>query len=743
MKVNTYLAHAIVSGLFLSLLIPFIVTADFFFPFITGKNFAFRILTELVFGAWLILALRDVRFRPRFSWLSVAIALFVVVIGIANAFSPNPAKSFWSNFERMEGYVTLLHLFAYFLVASSVLCGEKLWLWMLRMSVTSSVIMGIFGLFQLAGKITLNQGGVRLDGMLGNASYLAAFMLINFFIALFLLVRSRKVPIWKWILIPAMVLQLVILYHTATRGAILGLIGGLFISSIVLLFASKEKKSRLIGASVAGLLVLVSVLAMSLKDSDFVKNQPSLTRLTSISRSEAGPRFMVWNMAWQGFKERPVFGWGQESFNYVFNKYYDPGMYAQEQWFDRTHNVIFDWLVAGGALGLLGYLSILFFALYYIWKQGYEQYSLSKCLKEFFSFRRGEGIPHLPEKALLTGLLAGYVFQNLFVFDNLTSYTLFFMLLAYIHTMSGREIKALNNPEVPEQTTVNRVLVPIVAVMTVFVVYAMNVPAMKASAALIDALRAYPEGVSKNLEKFKEALAYDSFADSEIREQLTSATITAIYSQQVALDLKQKFFDLTKSELDKQIKEAPEDARYRIFYGSFLNRTGNVDEAIVQVEKAIELSPKKQTMLFELGSAYLNKGDLEKAFETMRHAFELDERFSEARVVYAVTAIYASKFDVVQELLEPLSGMSHAYDDRLVQAYNAVGKKEEAIALLEQRVEGNPNDSQARFSLASAYLDSGYRTKAVSVLATISADFPDSREQADYYIQEIRAGRNP
>jgi hypothetical protein len=52
-------------------------------------------------------------------------------------------------------------------------------------------------------------------------------------------------------------------------------------------------------------------------------------------------------MALKGIAERPVLGWGQENFNYVFNKYYNPQMFGQEEWFDRTHNVVLDWLIAG------------------------------------------------------------------------------------------------------------------------------------------------------------------------------------------------------------------------------------------------------------------------------------------------------------------------------------------------------------------------------------------------------------
>ena len=102
-------------------------------------------------------------------------------------------------------------------------------------------------------------------------------------------------------------------------------------------------------------------------------------------------------MAIKGFKERPILGWGQENFNIVFNKHYNPLM-DQEQWFDRTHNIILDWLIAAGILGALSYLSLFVAVLVLIWRRG------------TFTF---------VEKSILTGLFAAYFFHNMFVFDNL------------------------------------------------------------------------------------------------------------------------------------------------------------------------------------------------------------------------------------------------------------------------------------------------------------------------------------
>ena len=159
--------------------IPLIVDSSMYFPFITGKNFAFRILTEIIIGLWGALAIRDAKYRPKFSLISWCVAVFVAIIALADAFGVYPYKSFWSNYERMEGLVTLIHLLGLFFVTASVLKTEKSWSRFFHTSIFVSVILGIYGLFQLSGAITINQGGVRVDGTLGNATYLAVYKLFH------------------------------------------------------------------------------------------------------------------------------------------------------------------------------------------------------------------------------------------------------------------------------------------------------------------------------------------------------------------------------------------------------------------------------------------------------------------------------------------------------------------------------------------------------------------------------------
>src|SRR3989344_1107854 len=112
-------------------LLPFtllIVAYSMFFPFITGKNFAFRIIVELMAAAWIGLLIIDFKkYWSRWNFVSIALTVFVAVIFISALFGVDFQNSFWSNFERMEGLVTLLHLLALFFVLTGTFRTRREW----------------------------------------------------------------------------------------------------------------------------------------------------------------------------------------------------------------------------------------------------------------------------------------------------------------------------------------------------------------------------------------------------------------------------------------------------------------------------------------------------------------------------------------------------------------------------------------------------------------------------------------
>jgi O-antigen ligase/tetratricopeptide (TPR) repeat protein len=734
MKLEKILRHVLLGGVLAIPFIPLIVANNMFFPFITGKNFTFRILVEILFGAWIVLAYWNSAYRPRKSWILIALTAFVGIIALADFFGENPFKSIWSNYERMEGLVGLIHLYAYFLVAVAVLNTEKLWDRFWNVSLGVSVIMGIYGLFQLGGVLNINQGGVRVDGTFGNAAYLAVYTLFNIFIAAFMALKQKR-EMWLRVVYGAVaLLNFVMLYYTATRGAILGLLGGVLLATALIALFEKDRpvfKKTAIGI-LAGVIIFIGGFFV-VKDSSFVKDSQVLSRFSSISLHEktTKSRFMVWNMAVQGFKERPVLGWGQENFNFVFNKYYNPGMYGQEPWFDRAHNVFFDWLIAGGLLGLLAYLSLFGTAIWLLWFR-----------VKYFS---------VTSKSILTGLFAGYFFQNLFVFDNLFSYIMFFSLLGYIYTLSSTEGKlALFIDNITSRAksmfssdVMNVAIAPIAIIVVIFSFYIFNYKALEQNYTLLDALKPQKEGIAKNLELFKKAIFYDSFGSQEAREQLSQATFKVAGIADIPQEVKNSFVTLTDTELKKQIELVPNDARGQIFYASFLDRFGRYDDAIKQYEKALELSPKKQAIYFGLIGAYLNKGENKKALELAKSAFELAPEYKDARKIYAATAIYNKDEALAKELLVPVFGTTALNDDRIIRAYATVKRFDKVIQIWKERVKNNPKNLQFKFSLAAAYLGNNERTKAINEIKEIIKANPDFKKQGQYYISEIRAGRNP
>lgn len=715
--IQSYLLWGVIGGLFAVPFVPFIVSSTMLFPFITGKGFAFRIIVGIIAGMYTLLTLIDVEYRPKFSLITKAVLAFTGVVFISALFGENAFKSLWSNYERMEGFVLIAHLAVYYVMISSVFHTKEWWDKFWNASLLASLGMTVYGFFQIAGLATINQGGVRVDGTFGNASYLAIYIVFHMFLAARFFVQA-KTKAWQVAYGALFVAQSTILYFTATRGAILGFIGGALITALIIAWKDRSNpRVRKIALGLGASVILLGAVFVGVRNTSFVQSSPVLSRFATLSVSEIKTqgRYFVWPMALEGFKERPILGWGQENFNYVFNKNYNPLMYAQEQWFDRTHNVVLDWLIAGGLVGLIAYLSLFGSLLYFMWKKSEMS---------------------LEEKAVITGFLSAYFFHNFFVFDNLVSYIIFFSLLAYVH---GRTVhvgiwERLTSKTVSKDAF-TYVALPVVTIACLAVVYFVNVPAIQTSKNLIQAISRQTEGPTKNLEFFKKAFAYNSFGSSEALEQLVPST-TQVMQSQVPDGIKQEFYTFTTEQIEEKIKQTPKDARYLLFAGSFYNRSGEFDKAIVHLENAVEHSPKKPTMYFELGSSYLGKADYQKAFEYFEKAYQLEPRFKDADIIYTVGALYAGKVDVANKMFVEL-GDRTITDDRILRTFADLKDYKSAIAILQTRIQRDPTNPQNRLTLAGVYAEVGQRQQAISIIEQLIKDYPEFKEQGAQYIQSL------
>ncbi len=737
-------------GLSFVFFIPFVLAdgslmPNMFFPFITGKNFVFRILIEILLGVYVLLALREPKYRPKSSYLMWAFCAFTLWMGLATILSVDPIKSFWSNFERMEGYVTVLHLFVYFIIVGAMVTVEEWWERFLQVSIVSSIIMGFYGVLQLAGKVAISsQSGARIDTTFGNATYLAVFMLFNIFITLFMLVRHRKLPWAQIVYGVALVLQIVSLFYTQTRGSLLGFVGGLIIAAAYIVWKARGNREwqtlRTISMYGLGAIAVLIVMFIALRSTPLIKNSQTLNRVASISLNDntTAARFVIWNMALQGFAEKPIQGWGQENFNFVFNKYYSPAMYAQEQWFDRAHNQFLDWLIAGGLPAFLLYVS--FFVLM------------------AWAIMRSDELS-VPEQAVLLGLLGAYAFNNLFVFDDLMSSVYFFTIMALVHGMSPRPLYRFMFLSKPVGDRGIAVVAPMVAVVTVLMVWTLNAPGIARAENLLNAILtqvpngqggAAPKPAKLNLDEFKIALGRGAWPGTalgyqETAEQLMQFSSSQAQSTSVEPSVKKDTHDLAEQAGKTILAERPHDARLELFLGAFYDAFGQYPNSLEYLNRALADSPHKQQIQFEVGVVSINSNDIPNAVKVLKQAFESEPKYKDARILYAAALMYAKDQTTADKVLtdgpkDQGFGTVYVDDSRLLQVYTNTKQFDRVIGIWKNRIAADPKNAQLHIGLASAYFTAGDKANTISELKAASSLDAAVAGQALSIIKQIQDG---
>ena len=720
-------------------IIPLYVANSLFFPFITGKNFAFRIIVEIMACAWLALALVSEKYRPRRNWILGTFAIFVLVIAIADAQGAYPFKSFWSNYERMDGWITIAHLLAYTVIASVMVNSEKLWRWLFQISLAISVYLSIYGLLQITGFFALGEGGAsglsaRIDATFGNPIYMAVYMLFHIFIAAMLWAqmwvdRGAGKRMWPSIFYGGVIaLDTIALLFTGTRGTTVGLIAGIIISSLLVVLLARQSRNAWRGAVISLLAVLVLGIGFyGVRDAVWVQKIGFLQRLATISTSDntVKARFLNWGIAWEGIKERPILGWGQENYAIVFDKYYDARMYAQEPWFDRVHNIIFDWLVVGGFAGLIAYLSIFAATLWALWKKHHAD-------RHVFT---------IAERSLLTGLLVAYFIHNFFVFDNVTSYILFGTVLAYIvwRTNDSHDHAPLIKGQVISRSALP-IIVAIAIVLASGIVYEVNGRALAANSALLHGIAiTTPDGLPDNLAQFKQALAYDTYGNQEAREQLVQIS-AQLASVNVSPEIKRQFFTLAIEQMKMQAEASPLDARFPLFLGMAEGAYGNYTDAAMALQQAHKLSPHKQTILFQIGSNAAIQNNMTAALATFKEAYELEPDNREARILYAIMLIRSSDDTAADQILTPLITSGGAADARIASAYASRNQYNKILPIWQAHIKATPDDTQAYFTLAAAAYAAGDRNQAITMLQAAKQVTPAASTQIDTFIQQVKNG---
>jgi O-antigen ligase len=679
-----------------------------FFPFISGKNILFRVLVEIALAGWAVLALSDSSYRINIkkSPIMIAYGLFMIVLLLADLFGVDREKSIWSNFERMEGFVGHIHFFAYFFVLTVMIRTLAEWQKMWKVFIAANVLVLIYAYGQLLGaknlifsdhfpkaaewfsaRFQIHMSGTRLDATIGNSAYFAIFCLMYIFIAALLWSQSSN-PKKQWFYPVLIVLNLIGLFYSGTRGTMIGIIVGGFITLGIMAWKEKGKLQKILVASTIIIVVLISCIFI-FKNTEFVKLSPTLQRLASISPNDVtgASRLSIWKISFQAWKEHPILGYGQDNFSYIFARKFLPNnMCNLEPWYDRSHDVFFDWLVAAGALGLITYLSLYGVTLWFMWK-------------------KENGMP-LREKAILTGMLAGYFIHNIFVFDNLTSYILFFALLAYItsRTKAGGEH---HGKVLFDKDQINLLVVPIIGIVLAITLYYVNYRPLLVNELVIRAMsivqndkdKTFQEKVKIQQDSFVNAINMHTLGSSEAREQFLQMAVRMGQikipdnlpqaDKQAAVQALNNLITAASKDIQDSHDANKEDVRMLSIYAMFYNGVGDSASAEKVLKEARVFAPNKQLLAFDLIRSYIVQKKFDDAYVLGRQTYDLSISCTDALKWLMISAAYDGKYKEA-DAYALSKGQSLGLDPDVIGGVVSSGQIGVAIELLNDAKKKNP-----------------------------------------------------
>jgi Flp pilus assembly protein TadD len=176
------------------------------------------------------------------------------------------------------------------------------------------------------------------------------------------------------------------------------------------------------------------------------------------------------------------------------------------------------------------------------------------------------------------------------------------------------------------------------------------------------------------------------------------------------------------------VKKSPGKARGHNNLGEAYNNRGLVDEAIEELEIALELKPGYAEAHTNLGIAYTKKGLLDEAEVEHLEALKIIPDYAVAHNNLGI--VYAGKGELDRAVKEYKTALRLMPEDpeihnNLGVAYASQGRTSEAMEEFKKAIRLVPHNINARYNLALAYRDKGLKEESIRELEEVLRIRPD------------------
>lgn len=161
------------------------------------------------------------------------------------------------------------------------------------------------------------------------------------------------------------------------------------------------------------------------------------------------------------------------------------------------------------------------------------------------------------------------------------------------------------------------------------------------------------------------------------------------------------------------------EAETHLERGRALITQGQLEQAIAEFDRAIELDPDDVEVYATRGFAYIALGQFERGIADYDTAIELESEnpilYNDRGFAYAELGKYeraVADYDKAIELDPDYDNVDYAYNNRGF-AYGSLGKYEQAFSDFERAIALNPDNAWVYYNRALIHIDMGQSTNAI------------------------------
>lgn len=303
-------------------------------------------------GAWIL---------PR-TWLHLPVAGFLLANVASTLFAQDPRLSIFGDPDRHLGLTFLFDMTILYLAVAIAYRAPADWTVLGGAVLIAGTLVTAYAAAQYLGLDPLRwTGQVRPFSTVGNPDILGHLLSVLFGLALGLVALHRGATIGKVLVAVSLAATLAV----ATRGALLGIGAALLAFPFV--------RAQLARSAVAELVrVLAAILVLLAVSTPFFVGSPLGVRTRDVFAETGGSgRLLIWDAAIHAAAERPLLGYGTDSFSTAYPRHRQAGSAATlgpgvAQ--NSAHSWLLQALATTGVIGLTALLALIVSGSALLWR---------------------------------------------------------------------------------------------------------------------------------------------------------------------------------------------------------------------------------------------------------------------------------------------------------------------------------------------------------------------------------------